>query len=95
MPQILKRTPVTGTEDATQVGRPSKPKHIELQAKHMHLVLTGGKKSKLQAVAAAMLKAGVEHEYVKGGKTKKEVTINYTSTEPTKIFDGCVHPDSV
>lgn len=95
MPQVLKRTPRAGTVDVKKTGRPSSPKHAELYAKTMNITLTGDSREKIQSVAAAMHKAIADHAAVRGGKTTRRVCVVHNSSEPIKVFDGTILPDSI
>lgn len=95
MAQIPKRSPRTTTQAVRKVGGQANPKHTEMYAKQMTITLTGANPAHIQAVAAAINSTWADHTHVKGGKAKRLVTVTYRSTDPTKIFDGCVRPDGV
>lgn len=62
--------------------------------KEIRYILTGSSREALNSVASTMHKAATGHEFVKGGKTKRPVTIQHESTNPKKIFDGIILPNN-
>lgn len=96
----MARTPDRTPRSTTQAvkkgpGRKPNPKHTEMYAKSVTYNLAGASPEQVNAVAKAMHQAVTNHEFVKGGKKIRTVTANHVSTQPTKIFDGTILPDSV
>jgi hypothetical protein len=95
MSRIPTRTPLVTKTSIKKIGGKAKPKHTEMYVKQMVFTIAGADPKHIQSVAAALHKAHAEHEHVIGGKSKRSVSVSYSSTDPTKIFDGTVRPDGI
>lgn len=95
MSRIPDRSPIVTTQAICKIGRKANPKHTEMYTKVINIMLTGSNPEHLQDVAATVHTAIANHQHCIGGKKKRLVHAVHSSTKPSKIFDGCIQPDSL